>query len=144
MSDRPPRPHWSRLVHRRLLLRLTLPGLIGVVLLILAVVDLVRGHVPPLVLLWLVIGIATGYPFGHMTKVAWDSDKSQLVQDGSGLLLLAGYLVLRLGERFLLNPAVVNLPYVTNGAALAGAGLLIGRFLGMRRTIRRALAEAAF
>jgi hypothetical protein len=112
---------------------------IGIVLLILAVLDLVRGHVPLAVLLWLVGGIAAGYPFGHLTKVAWDSETSQVVQDGAGFVLLAIYAGVRLGEHFLLSAGIIDLPCVTNGPALIGAGRLIGRFIGMRRAIRRAL-----
>ena len=137
------RIQWHRLVHRRLLVRVVLPYAIGLVLLVLAVTDLVRGQVPAAVLLWLVPGIAIGFPIGRMTKVAWDSEKSQVVQDGAGMLLLLGYIAVRLGVGYVLNPRILDWPYVTNAAALVGVGLLFGRWHGTIRSIRYALEAPA-
>jgi hypothetical protein len=105
-----PRLHWSRLVQRRLLVRLCVPGLIGLVLLAFATADLVRGHAPAIVLVWLIPGAVAGYVFGRLTRVAWDSDISQLVQDGSGLALLLAYLAVRFGESIVLSPRFFDWP----------------------------------
>ena len=131
--------HWPRLVHRRLLLRLTAPALIGLVLLALAVADLVRARAPAAILLWIVPGVAAGYVFGRLTRVAWDSEASQVVQDGGGVVLLLAYVGVRLGEGYVLSPRFFDWPYISNAAALLGVGLLLGRALGTRKAIVRAL-----
>ncbi len=69
MLRRPQR--WSRLLQRRLLVSLVLPGLIGLVLLALAIADLVGERAPAAVLLWVLPGVAVGYVLGRMTRVAW-------------------------------------------------------------------------
>ncbi len=133
------RVEWRRLVERRLIFRVTIPFLIGLVLLVLALVDLSQGHAPARVLLWLLPGFAVGYGFGRMTGVAWDSEASQVVQDGSGTVLLIAYLIVRFGEAYLLSPRFFDWPYVSNAAALVGVGLMLGKGIGTRKKTMRAL-----
>src|SRR5207253_2880760 len=121
---------WRRLVQRRLLLRVTVPAVLAVALFAVALLDIRRAQVPWPVLLWLVPGLASGYPFGRATKVAWDSDASQLVAVGSGLGLFVAMLAVRVTESVVVGPLVLNLPYASHAAALFGVGLLLGRALG--------------
>ena len=116
-----------------------MPGLIGLALLALAVADLVRARAPVGILLWVVPGVAAGYVFGRLTRVAWDSEASQVVQDGGGVVLLLAYVGARLGEGYVLSPRFFDWPYISNAAALLGVGLLLGRVLGTRKAIVQAL-----
>lgn len=104
MTASHPPARWTRLLHRRLLLSLTLPAAIGLVLLALALTDLVADRAPASVLLWVVPGTVVGYAIGGMIRVAWDSEAGQLVQSGGGLLVLLAYLGARFGSGYLLSP----------------------------------------
>lgn len=139
MTASHPPARWTRLLHRRLLLSLTLPAAIGLVLLALALTDLVADRAPASVLLWVVPGTVVGYAIGGMIRVAWDSEAGQLVQSGGGLLVLLAYLGARFGSGYLLSPRFFDWPYIANAAALAAVGLLLGRVLGTRGAILRAL-----
>lgn len=90
---------WHGLVHRRLVLRVTVPVIVGVVMLGFVLIDLIEGRLPPLALRWALAGLALGYPFGRLTKVSWDSESSQVVRDGGQVAILLAYLVFRRGSR---------------------------------------------
>jgi hypothetical protein len=135
------RRHWTRLLHRRLLVRVVAPGVLGLLLGALAIADLVRGQVPWTVLLWVLPGLVLGYAIGRLTRVAWDSEAGQLVQSGGGLVVLMAYLMVRFGEGFVLSPRFFDWPYISNAAALVAVGLLFGRVIGVRGAILRALDD---
>jgi hypothetical protein len=85
--------HLRNLLQRKLLLRLTLPSIIAAVMLIAVIIDSFYTPFPAITYAWILAGILIGYPFGRLTKISWNHDKTQLVLDGSGVTLLVAYIV---------------------------------------------------
>ena len=131
---------WHQLLHRRLLVRLAMPVLVGVVMLGFVVSDVFGGQMPPLNLLWAVPGLLVGYPFGRLTKVAWDHETAQVVAGGGRqIVVLVAFVGIRFAARFLLNEEFGNLSYVTDLVLLITVGALAGRSLGLLQQIRTVL-----
>ena len=75
--------HLKNLLHRKLLARLTIPIVISTVMLGILIIDLFNTPVPSITFAWILVGMIIGYPFGHLTKISWNSDKTQLALVGS-------------------------------------------------------------
>jgi hypothetical protein len=82
---------------------------------------------------WIIVGIVIGYPFGRLTKISWNSDKTHLVLDGSGMVLIVAYIVSSIIRSIILHIKFGYLSYMLAIALLASVGGTIGKTLGMIR-----------
>src|SRR5689334_13060000 len=115
--------HWYRLLQRRLLIRVTLPTLLACVQLILAIIEVARGHAPAIALTWLLLGLLLGYPFGRLTHVSWNTEKSQLALLSGQSLLTVGYLLVVLGAHVVLKHELSQVRPVSAIVLLVAAGI---------------------
>ena len=133
--------HWYRLLQRRLLIRVTLPTLLACVQLVLAIIDLARGKAPAAALAWLFPGLLLGYPFGRLTHVSWNTEKSQLALLGGQSLLTVIYLLVVLGAHFVLKHELSQVRPVSTIVLLVAAGIALGRLVGLSHQILHALSD---
>jgi hypothetical protein len=131
--------HPRNLLHKKLLARLTIPLLIGAVMLVIPIIDLFSIPIPPITFVWLIVGIIIGYPFGRLTKISWNSDKTQLVLVGSGIGLLVIFILTRIITSIIVRVEFGYLSYALDIVFLVSVGGTIGRAFGMVRQIRLAL-----
>jgi hypothetical protein len=131
--------HLRNLLHRKLLLRLTLPSIIAAVMLVAVIIDSFYMPFPALTYAWILVGIIIGYPFGRLTKISWNLDKTQLVLDGSGVMLLVAYIVTTIIRSIILRIEFGYLSYVLAITLLVSVGGMIGRTLGTMAQIKHAL-----
>ena len=75
----------------KLLARLTIPIVIRPVMLGILIIDLFNLPVPAITFAWILVGMIIGYPFGHLTKISWNSDKTQLALVGSRNVTLCSF-----------------------------------------------------
>ena len=134
-----PSLHLRNLLHRRLLTRLIIPIVISVVMLVVLIIELFYTPIPAITFAWILVGIIIGYPFGRLTKISWNSEKTQLVLDGSGVVLLGIYIVTRIITSIVIRTEFGYLSYVLAIILLVSVGGTTGRTLGMMRQIRLAL-----
>jgi hypothetical protein len=132
-------PHYRNLLHRKLLFRLTIPMIIAAVMLVVIIIDSLFTPFPTITYAWILVGIIIGYPFGRLTKISWNSDKTQLVLDGSGVVLIVVYIVTGIIRSIILRIEFGYLSYVLAITLLASVGGMIGRTLGMMRQIQLTL-----
>jgi hypothetical protein len=131
--------HLRNLLHRRLLLRLTLPSIIAAGMLVGVIIDSFFTPFPAITYAWIPVGIIIGYPFGRLTKISWNPDKTQLVLDGSGLTLLVAYIVISIIRSMILRMEFGYLSYVLAITLIVSVGGMIGRTLGTMAQIKHAL-----
>jgi hypothetical protein len=131
-------PHYRNLLHRKLLLRLTIPMIIAAVMLVVISVESFFTPFPVITYAWILVGIIIGYPFGRLIKISWNSDKTQLVLDGSGIILMVAYIAISIIRTLILRMEFGYLSYVLAITLLVSVGGSIGRELGMIRQIRHA------
>jgi hypothetical protein len=74
-----------------------------------------------------------------LTKISWNSDKTQLVLVGSGVILVVAFVVTRIIASIIIRIEFGYLSYVLTIVLLAGVGGMIGRTLGIMRQIQLAL-----
>ena len=113
--------------------------IISVVMLVTVVIDSFSTSFPAITFAWILVGFIIGYPFGRLTKISWNSDKTQLVLDGSGMVLMVVYIVISIIRSIILRIEFGYLSYVLAITLLASVGGTIGRTLGMIRQIQLAL-----
>lgn len=135
--------HLRNLLHRKLLLRLTIPSIIAAGMLVGAIIDTFFTPIPAITFAWILAGIIIGYPFGRLTKISWNSDKTQLVLVGSGVIILGGYLVTRIITDIIIHMEFGYLSYMLAIVLLVAAGSGIGRTVGMMRQIQLALRSTS-
>jgi hypothetical protein len=131
--------HLRNLLSKKLLTRLTIPTIISIVMLVGLVIDLAYSHIPAITFAWIFVGIVIGYPFGRLTKISWNSDNTQLVLDGSGIILLVAFIIVRIITSMVIRMELGYLAYALDIALLVSVGGTIGKTLGMIRQIRLAL-----
>ena len=127
--------HLKNLTHRKLLFRLIIP-------LITAVIDSFFTSFPAITFAWVLVGIVIGFPFGRLTKISWNSDKTQIVLDGSGMALRVAYMVTSIIRSIILRMEFGYLSYVLAITLLASVGGAIGRTLGMMKHIQLAIRSS--
>src|SRR5919197_1590971 len=127
------------LLHRKILFRLTIPMIIAAVMLVVVIIDSFFTSFPVITYAWILVGIIIGYPFGRLTKISWNSDKTQLVLDGSGVALLVVYIVTSIIRSIILRIEFGYLSYVLAITLLVSVGGIIGRTIGTMRQIELAL-----
>lgn len=139
MQPLPPRKH----VHGRLWWRQLIYLIAAAVLTALIIYDMATGAVGwYFEVLAYAIGTLVGYGYGRLARVRWhETDEHVMIQnDAVSILIIIAYLVLRSGSDFLLRDWFT-------GAALSAitfaflAGILLGRYLGIIRSIYRVLRE---
>ena len=111
-------------------------------MIVVLVIDLVYAHIPAITFTWVIVGIIIGYPFGRLTKISWNSDKTQLILDGSGIILILAFIVVRIIVSMLIRIEFGYLAYVLDIVLLVSIGGTIGKTLGMARQIRLALMSS--
>jgi hypothetical protein len=112
--------------------------IIAAVMLVVVIIDSFFISFPTLTYAWILIGTIIGYPFGHLTKISWNSDKTQLVLDGSGMVLIVVYIITSIIRSVVLRAEFGYLSYVLAITLLTSVGGQIGRTLGVMRQIRLA------
>ena|SRR5919198_3259278 len=127
------------LLHRKLLFRLTIPLKSAAVMFFAVIIDSFFASFPAITYAWILVGLIIGYPFGRLTKISWNSDKTQLVLDGSGMILIVVYIVISIIRSIILRIEFGYLSYVLAITLLPSVGGTIGRTLGMMRQIQLAL-----
>jgi hypothetical protein len=95
--------------------------------------------IPPINFAWILVGIIIGYPFGRLTKILWNSDKTQLVLNGSGVILLVAFVITRIITSIVIRMELGYLSYVLDIVLLVGVGSMTGRILGTMAQIKHAL-----
>ena len=128
-----------RLLQGKLWRQVTLPVLIGLLQLGMAVLDIVGTPITPTSVLWLLVSFVLGFSFGCAIRVAWDEDALQVVLVGGQVLLTLGFVIVNVGSKAVLKHALDD---QTSGGVivlLVGSGLLLGHSAGLTHQIRRAL-----
>ena len=113
--------------------------IISVVMLVTVVIDSFFTSFPATTFAWILVGFIIGYPFGRLTKISWNSDKTQLVLDGSGMVLIVVYIVISIIRNIILRIEFGYLSYVLAITLLVSVGGIIGRTIGTMRQIELAL-----
>ena len=103
------------------------------------IIDSLFTSIPVITYSWIFVGFVIGYPFGRLTKISWNSDKTQLVLDGSGLALIVCYIGASIARSIIIRIEFSDLSYVLAITLLASVGGQIGRTIGMIRQIQMAL-----
>lgn len=134
-----PYMHLRNLLNRKLLFRITIPTIIATGMFISVIIDSLFTSIPTITYAWVLIGFIIGYPFGRLTKISWNSNKTQLVLDGSGLALIISYIVISIVRSIIIRIEFSDLSYVLAITLLASVGGQIGRTIGMIRQIQMAL-----
>jgi hypothetical protein len=127
------------LLHRKLVLRLTIPSIIAAVIIVGLIIDTFFTALPAITFAWILVGIIIGYPFGRLTKISWNSDRTQLVLVGSQVIILGVYLVTKIITSIIIRMEFAYLSYVLDIVLLTTAGSIIGKTLGTLRQIQLAL-----
>jgi hypothetical protein len=131
--------YWRRLLQGKLLRQVTLPVLIGLLQLGMALVEIVRTPVTPASLLWLLGAYVLGFGFGCAIRVAWDQDDLQVVLVGGQALLTLAFVILNVGSKAVLKHTLGDPTSAGVVVLLAASGLLLGHSLGLVRRIRGVL-----
>jgi hypothetical protein len=134
-----PVQRWRRLLQGKLLRQVTLPVLIGLLQLGIALVETMRTPVTPASLLWLLGSFVLGFGFGCAIRVAWDDDALQVVLVGGQVLLTLAFVILNVGSKAVLKHALDDRTSTGVIVLLVASGLLLGHSLGLVRQIRGAL-----
>jgi len=103
------------------------------------IIDLFNTPVPVITFAWVLVGMIIGYPFGHLTKISWNSDKTQLALVGSQMVLFVVFIITRIIASITIHIGFGYLSYVLAIILLVSVGVTIGKTLGMMRQIRLAL-----
>lgn len=133
----------TSLVSKRLRVRQTIFIIIALLLAAFILYDVIVNAVP-----WYdalgayIIGLPIGYLLGRAIKVRWHETDEQAISetDVAGTIALVIYIAFAATREWILGhwfAAAIVLPI---SLALA-SGLLLGRYLGMQRSIRRVLRE---
>jgi hypothetical protein len=104
-------------------------------MLVVVIIDSFFISFPALTYAWILVGTIIGYPFGRLTKISWNSDKTQLVLDGSGMVLIVVYIITSIIRSIVLHAEFGYLSYVLAITLLAS----VRRTLGVMTQIRVAL-----
>jgi apolipoprotein N-acyltransferase len=129
----------SRPVQAKLLRQVTLPVVLGLLQLGMALVDIARTPVTPTSLLWLLVSFVLGFGFGCAVRVAWDTHALQVVLVGGQILLTLAFVLVNLGSKAVLKHELDDQVSAGVIVLLVGSGLLLGHSLGLTRQIGRAL-----
>jgi uncharacterized membrane protein len=132
----------SNNVDRRLHTRLRLYAVIFLIMLVIVIVDIVRGFVSvPLALLGLAIGTILGLVLGRMYRLSWDGAGSKVIAqiDWLGGVILGLYIVFAIFRNQLFGHWVTGAVLGAFTLSLT-AGTMLGRVVSTAHGIRRLLA----
>jgi hypothetical protein len=107
------------------------------------IIDTFFTPIPVVTFAWILVGIIIGYPFGRLTEISWNSDKTQLVLVGSGVIVLVVFLVTRIITSIIIRMELGYLSYVLVIVLLVAVGSTIGKTLGTIRQIQLALKSTS-
>jgi hypothetical protein len=132
--------HLRNLLHRKLLSRLAIPSIIAAAMLVGVIIDdTFFMPIPAITFPWTAVGLIIGYTFGRMIKISWNSDKTQLVLDGSSMVVIVVYLVIRIVTSITIRMEFSYLSYLLAIVLLVSVGSLTGKTLGTMNQIKHAL-----
>src|SRR3954452_3203893 len=103
------------------------------------IIDLFNTPVPAITFAWVLFGMIICYPFGHLTKISWNFDKTQIALVGSQMVLLVVFIITRIIASITIRIEFGYLSYVLAIILLVSVGVTIGKTLGMMWQIRLAL-----
>ena len=104
-----PVQRWRGLLQGKLLRQVTLPTLIGLIQLEMAVADMVRTPVTPASSVWLLVCFVIGLGFGRAIRVVWDDDAAQVVLVGGQVLLALAFVMVSVGSKAVLQHELADL-----------------------------------
>lgn len=137
------RAHIKRHVHHKLARRIKLYLFISLAMIGIVVYEVITTGLNPFIALGLGIGgIVIGFFLSRMFQIFWDK-KEQIITsriDKIGWILLWLYMVFSLSRHFLIS-YFVQASFVSAITFSIVAGVMIGRFLGIRKTVMRILRK---
>jgi len=136
--------HESGMLHRRLLTRIRILTVIGLILLAIAVYDLIKDRLSfMLFILIIVLGFVLGlFVFSRMSRVVWHEEE-EIISAGrldvtAGVIIVL-YIIFDIGLRQFLHAKLDGISMVTGYVFSALGATLIGRSVGTRIAIYRLL-----
>lgn len=133
----------GHLIDSRLRIRLTMFLLISLVLMGFIIYDLADRVITPLTAgIALVTGLVIGYGLGRSVYVRWHETEEKVVtqMDTVGMLAIGAYIVFALLRHKLLGEWLTGIA-LTGATLTLVAGLLFGRYLGMRYSIQKVVRK---
>lgn len=137
--------HQSGTLHRRLLTRVRIQSIVGAVLLLIALFDAIQDSLN--ILLYVIFG-AVGFVLGvtifsRIRRVVWDEEQEVISTgkiDAFGIFAIFLYGAFEIGVHNYIG-AFTGAHMVTGYIFVTIGGTLLGRSVGMRRAIYRALEK---
>lgn len=135
--------HLKKHIDRKLFTRLKIFFVIVIVLSALIIYDISEGILGiNLAFLGYILGLIMGFIASRMFLISWHKESAKVVSrlDAIGIVILLLYIVFALSRRWIFG-------HWLTGSALTAftfsilAGIMLGRFLGMRLNIRKVLSD---
>ncbi|HEV7121242.1 MAG TPA: hypothetical protein VGN56_00280 [Candidatus Paceibacterota bacterium] len=97
-----------------------------------------------LALIAIAIGLVLGFIMGRLVRVRWDDEAQRVVtqMDVIGVIVIVAYIAVAFLRNYLLGQWLTGAALTAASLSLA-AGLLYGRYLGMRRSIQKVISANA-
>ena len=133
----------KRHIHYKLARRIKLYFFISIVMVGVVVYEVIATGLSPFIALWLgILGIFIGSLFARMFKVYRDRKEMMITSrmDQIGGILLWVYLMFSVARHFIISH-YVQASFVFAITFAIVAGVMIGRFLGMRKSILKILKK---
>lgn len=131
-------------LHKQLIIQLLLFAVVFIVVAGIVGYDVIAGNINFLLaLVGVLIGLAIGFFFANrMFKVHWNNELKKIMvgRDRASVLFILIYIVLRFVSNDI-SSAVIPAAVVTYFTLSTVGGIMLGRLLGLMRTIERIVAE---
>lgn len=130
-------------VHRRILVQLAIFAVVTLVIFAVVVSDIIHTNTN---FLWvigaLIVGLAVGLAVGRIFALKWHEDTQKVILsvDKSSILLVALYIIFRIGSEKLFGEFLHGEELTIVTFTILG-GIMVGRVLGMMRSLTRVLKE---
>jgi O-antigen/teichoic acid export membrane protein len=134
-------PSRRALVDKRLRFRLAIFLAIGLVILGFVGYDVLRAELSWwLALLAIALGVLAGYGIGRAAQIRWHETEEKVVSqmDVVGIAAILIYVGFRFSSNWLIGHWLTGVALSTFTLAVLG-GALVGRFLGIRHSVKRTL-----
>jgi len=136
--------HKSGTLYRRLLTRIRILTIIGLIVLAIAVYDIIKDRLSfILFLLILVLGFVLGFfIFSRMSTVVWDEEREIILAgrlDVTAVIVIVLYILFDIGIRQFFHAELDGISEITGYVFSAIGATLIGRSIGTRIAIYRLL-----
>lgn len=137
------RETFKKHVDKKLSSRMKIYFFISIIMIWIVVYELAITAINPLIVVGIFLGsIGFGFLMSRMFHISWNADEQVITSriDKFGGFVLAVYLVFSLARYFLLE-SYVRHSWVTIITFTTISGVMVGRFLGMRRKIFSVIKE---